>query len=144
YVRTEQTKFNTEKEKLPTFNPSSPEYKAKEEALARTQSELQIKMGLKRKEFLEKEAQVYYETYREIEREVADFAYKQGIHLVLRFNRDEMKPDDRNSVLAGVNRAVIFQQNRDITELILQKLNVAAPAAPPAGSIVPGTQTSKL
>ena len=143
YIRAEQGKFNTEREKLTQFNPGSPEFKQKEEALAKTKTELEVKMQQKRREFLDQEARVYFETYKEIEQEVIVFAQQQRIDMVLRFNRDEMKPDDRNSVLAGVNRAVIFQQNRDITDLILQKLNVKAPPAPTGNQIVPGTQTSQ-
>jgi Skp family chaperone for outer membrane proteins len=145
YIKAEQGKFNTDREKLVQFNQGSPEFRAKEEALAKTKTELEVKMQQMRREFLEKEARVYYDTYGEIEATVKDFAYKQGIQLVLRFNRDEMKPDDRNSVLAGVNKAVIFQNGRDITDLILQKLNPPTTGGAPTGpSAIPqGTQTAR-
>ena len=144
YIRTEQGKFNTEREKLPTFKPESKEYKEKEEALAKKKTELEVQMQQKRREFLDQEARVYFETYKEVEQEVIVFAQQQRIDLVLRFNRDDMKADDRNSVLAGVNRAVIFQQNRDITDLILQKLNVKAPPPTPTTTqVAPGTQMSQ-
>ena len=142
YIRGEQQRFNTEREKLSAFNPGSKEFKEKEEALAKTKTELEVKMQQKRREFMDQEARVYFETYREIEEEVKVFAQQQRIDMVLRFNRDEMKADDRNSVLAGVNRAVIFQQNRDITDLILQRLNVKAPPAPTGNQVAPGTQTA--
>jgi Skp family chaperone for outer membrane proteins len=142
YVRGEQQKLNAEKEKLQVLSPSSPEYKAKEEQLVRQGSELQIKMAQKRKEFLEQEARVYYEVYKELEQTVAVFCQRNRIDLVLRFNRDEMKPDDRNSVLQGVNRAVVWQQGRDITDLILQMVNPPQPA-PTTGPVVPGTQTAR-
>jgi Skp family chaperone for outer membrane proteins len=151
YVREEQRKMQTKAEALRQFNPASAEYKKAEEELAHMQSDLQIKAGVKKKEFLEQEAKVYYNVYREVEQSVAVFAQRNRIGMVLRFTGDEMKPDDRASVLQGVNRPVVFQQNLDITEYILGDLNKgavmaaappaaggAAPAAP-AGQVPPGT-----
>jgi Skp family chaperone for outer membrane proteins len=134
FVRNEQTKFNTKREQLATFKPASLEYKQLEEELARTQSDLQVKVGLKRKEFLEQEARVYYRVYREIEQQVGLFAQRNRIGLVLRFNGDEMKEDDRASVLQGVNRAVVYQSNLDITSFVLQQLNGNTPTIQPTPS----------
>jgi Skp family chaperone for outer membrane proteins len=131
YVRKKQTDFKSLGEALGTFNAGSPEYKQKEEELARLQSDLQVEVGLKRKEFLQQEARVYFRVYKEIEAEVKNFSERNGINLVLRYNRDEMKEDDRQSVLAGVNRAVVYQQGRDITELVLKALN--------QGPVIPAT-----
>jgi Skp family chaperone for outer membrane proteins len=134
-IRAEQTKFNQKRESLAQFNPSSPEYKKLEEELARMQSEVQVQVGLKRKAFLEQEAREYFKTYKEIEQSVAVFAQQNRIGLVLRFNGDEMKPDSRESVLQGVNKAVVYHDRLDITEWILRDLNRGATATPslPAG-----------
>jgi Skp family chaperone for outer membrane proteins len=141
----EAKKINAKAERLTQFNAGTADFKKLEEEVARDKSELQIKAGLKRKEFMEQEAKLYYQTYREIEQMVTVFAQRNRINLVLRYTPDEMKPDDRNSVLQGVNRAVVFQQNLDITELILQQLNPAGAAAPGSTTapIVPGTQNAR-
>ena len=55
-----------------------------------------------------------------------------------------MKPDDRNSVLAGVNRAVVYQQNLDITQLILQKLNAGANVPAQQPTVGPGNPSGVL
>jgi Skp family chaperone for outer membrane proteins len=141
FFREETRKFNAKREELTQFKPSTPEYKQKEVELAQMQSKMQVDTGLKRKEFLEQEARVYFDTYKEIEREVAVFAQRYRIGLVLRFNGDDMKPDDRASVLQGVNRAVVYHQNLDITEHILQTLNISSPAAP-TGPAAPALQTA--
>lgn len=143
YVRNEQTKFNTKREQLMTFKPASLEYKQMEEELARTQSDLQVKVGLKRKEFLEQEARVYYRVYREIEQQVGLFAQRNRIGLVLRFNGDEMKEDDRASVLQGVNRAVVYQSNLDITSFVLQQVNAGTSAVPPSGQGPTGSNATR-
>ena len=154
-IRGDQQNFAKKREALPTFNPSSKEYKAAEEELAHMKSDLDIKVAVKRREFLEQEAKVYYGIYREIEDSVAMFAQRNRIGLVLRYSGDEMKPDDRASVLQGVNKPVVYQDRLDITQHILNQLNAGAtmPAgaggvAPPApgtngSTIPPGTQNAR-
>jgi Skp family chaperone for outer membrane proteins len=154
-IRGEQQEFAKKREALTQFNPASDQYKKAEEELAHIKSNLDIKVAVKRREFLEQEAKVYYGIYREIETEVASFALKQRIQLVLRYSGDEMKPDDRASVLQGVNKPVVFQDRLDITMLILGQLNAGqtmpagaggiAPPGPgaPGGAIQPGIQSSQ-
>ena len=69
---------------------------------------MQVETQLKKKEFLEDEARVYFETYGRVEQVIRAYASRNGIGLVLRFSREKMNENDRNSVLAGVNRAVVF------------------------------------
>jgi Skp family chaperone for outer membrane proteins len=146
YVRKKQGEFKSLGEAMGILAPNSPDFKKKEEELARMQSDLQVEVGLKRKEFLQQEARVYYRVYKEIEAEVKTFAERNAIHLVLRFNReDDMKEEDRASVLQGVNRAVVFQQGRDITELVLGKLNAGTTKPPTTpGGAGPANQNAKL
>lgn len=144
FVRGEQNKMKALAEQLQTFKAGSLEYKSKEEEIARMTSEMQVKIGLKRKEFLEQEARVYYHVYREIEQSVQNFAIRNRIGLVMRYNGDEMKEDDRASVLQGVNRAVVYQQGLDITQFILEDLNrgTSAPTqnTAPRGPQIPVSQ----
>src|SRR5262245_33876062 len=88
YVKDQQKALKAKADELPNYNASSPEYKSREADIAKTQSELQVKIGLQRKEFLEREARVYYQIYKEIEKSVATFAQRARIGLVLRFNSD--------------------------------------------------------
>lgn len=145
YVKGQQASLKTRIEELQQFGPTSQEYKSKEAEVATAQSKLQVDIGLKRKEFLEKEARVYYQVYKEIENAVAMFSQRASIGLVLRYNSDDMKEDDRQSVLQGVNKAVVYHQGLDITEYIITNLNRrpfnpndkpggAAPTIPAAGA----------
>jgi Skp family chaperone for outer membrane proteins len=106
-------------DQLKTFTPGSPNYKATEERIALAQSQLQLKVNLQKKDFMEEEARIYYEVYTEIEKEVAAFAIRHGISLVLRYTDIEMNPEIRENVLAGVNQAVVFQNRIDITKDIM-------------------------
>ena len=143
-IRGEQTKFNQKREALVQFQPSSAEYKKLEEELARMQSEVQVQVGLKRKTFLEQEAKEYYKTYKEIEQSVAVFAQQNRIGLVLRFNGEEMKADNRESVLQGVNKAVVYHDRLDITEWILRDLNRGATASPAVPAGQPGAPAGQM
>jgi Skp family chaperone for outer membrane proteins len=135
-LKKDQADFEKRREQLQAYKPSSPEFKALEEQLAKLSSELQVKMQLKRKEFLEQEAKIYFAVYNEIVERVASFADRNRIGLVLRYNSDEMDAQDRGSVLQGVNRPVVFQRNLDITDIILQACN--------AGTTAPATTTRPL
>ncbi len=112
----------TRVKRLATYKSDSTEYKTLEEETARLQAQIQADVTLKRKEFLYKEANVYYAIYKEIQKEVKAFADNHGIGLVLRFSADEINSTDRTSVLQGVNRAVVYQRNLNITYDILDRL----------------------
>ena len=151
YVRDQQKTMKAKAEELQQFNATTPEYKSREGDLARQQAELQVKIGQERKNFLEREARVYYHIYEEIYKSVVTFATRARIGLVLRFNSDDMKEDDRASVLQGVNKAVVFHQGLDITRWIIEDLNrrpfnpdekPAGPGLPTAGAAAPGTAPS--
>jgi len=132
HLRQRQKNLTDLQQKLSEYRPGTPEYKQVEEDGARLQSEVQVEAQLKRKEFLEREARVYFNVYNEVVNEISYFAERHGIALVLRFNMDQIDPEDRRSVLEGVNRAIVFQKNLNITYDILERINrgTAPPAAP--------------
>jgi len=136
-MRDETTKINKKQEIMQGFNPASKEFKAADEELAHLKSDFQIKVAAKRREFLEQEAKVYYNIYREVEDKVTEFALQNRIQLVLRYTSDEMKPDDRSSVLQGVNKPVVFQDRLDITQHVLNKLNAGATMPAGTGGVAP-------
>jgi Skp family chaperone for outer membrane proteins len=136
-MQEEQKKIMKKAEALQTFNPTSPDFKKLDEEVAHLKSNFQIQLQAKKREFLEAEAKVYFNIYREVEEAVAVFAQRNGIRLVLRFTGDDMKAEDRNSVLQGVNKPVVYQYQLDITNLILEKVNAGA-TMPPGGFGSPG------
>lgn len=123
FLRGEQQKMQGMRTELEAYAPGSAQFKAGEEKMAKFQADLNVKMGVQRREFLEKEARVYFDTYNEVYQKISEFCDKNGIQLVLRFNNEEMKPEDRGSVLQGVNRAVVFQRNLNITKFIIDEVN---------------------
>ena len=59
-------------------------------------------------ELLNREARVYFDTYREMQAVVEAIAQANGLSLVLRFDSESIDPNNRNEVIKGVNRAVVF------------------------------------
>jgi Skp family chaperone for outer membrane proteins len=126
YYQGEQRRVAQKRDELSTFNPGSAQYKKLEEEAARMVSDLQVEMALKQKNIAEAEAKLYYTTYTEITQHVAEFAERYGISLVLRHNNVQMDPQKRDTVMQGVNRAIVYQQKLDITDEIAKRVNAGA------------------
>ena len=128
-----------DKERLKEYKPGSPNYSQLEQQLADKATRMQVQTQQKKREFLEREARVYFETYQHVRTVIQNYADQKGISLVLRFTSDPIQPDDRGSVLAGVNRGVVYQRGVDITPEILSLLDRAPSkvsrrnTAPPKG-----------
>lgn len=129
-VNEERKKLAKHEERLKTFAVGSPEFRQLEEDLARQVSDVRVRSELKRKDVMEREAKVYFETYNEVTREVARQAEIYGISLVLRYDSEPIDGRDRSSILAGVNRPIVFQNNLDLTQLVLKQLNPAVAGLP--------------
>jgi hypothetical protein len=91
--------------------------------LAQLNALMQVEIAAKRADFLKVEAQAYFKCYQEIEKLVAAKSRERDIGVVLRFNSDEMNPADRNSVLQGVNRAIVYSAIPDLTDEVIKSLN---------------------
>ncbi len=99
----------------------------------------QLKMTRLRKDFLEREAKVYYETFQEVDQAVAYYAQNMGIGLVVRFNSEAPDPNVREDILRAINKPVVYQDQINITDDVLAMLNArngqpAAGAQPPAAA----------
>ncbi len=144
-LKSRHQEIDTLRGKLGQFRPGTAEYKTTEAEIAQKQAGLQADTQLKRNEFLEKEAQVYYDIYMEVAGEIKSFADNHGIGLVLRFSDDKIDPVNRASVLQGVNRPVVYQRNLNITYDILDRLQRtstprSAQSAPSRATVAPPTR----
>jgi len=123
-----------------TFNAGTAEYKKLDEDVARMMAEFQLKMGRQRKEFMEREAKVYYQTYLEVVDAVNYYAKRQNIGLVLRFNGEAIDPNRRDEVLREINKPVVVQDSIDITGDVLVLLNRDQAANPQQATQQPTSQ----
>ncbi|HEX2477027.1 MAG TPA: OmpH family outer membrane protein [Lacipirellulaceae bacterium] len=130
-----------------TFNLGQPEYKQADEKVAKMMADFQLKMGRLRKDFMEREAKIYYETYTEVVQMVNFYAKRHNIGLVLRFSGESIDPNRRDDVLREINKQVVMQDSIDITLEVLMLLNsrnLSTPQQPGASQAIrptqPGTQ----
>lgn len=135
YAQSQEARVKQLFEQLKQYSPGSPEYRKIDEDMARIRSETQVQSQLKQKELITREAKIYHKHYDEIQAIVAEYAARNSISLVLRWNSEPIKPLDRMSVQAGVNNSVVLQRGRDITETVILAVNgkQAAQARVPVG-----------
>ncbi len=131
-----------------TFNLGQPEYKRADDEVAKMMAEFQLNMNRLRKDFMEREAKIYYETYTEVVQAVNFYAKRHNIGLVLRFSGESIDPNRRDDVLREINKQVVMQDSIDITLEVLMLLNSrgnqSTPQQPAASQAIrptqPGTQ----
>jgi hypothetical protein len=89
---------------------------------------------------MEREAQVYYNTFLEVSNAVQYYAQQHDIGMVLRFNGDTIDPNNREDILRAINKPVVFQNNVDITPDVLTLLNRGG--TPATGGIASGASAA--
>lgn len=122
-LKADRDKIGQKEQQRDAYNVGSPEYKNMDDEAARMKADFNLKMTRLRKEFLEREAKVYYQTYLEVSDAVSYYAKRHDIGLVLRFNGEPTDPNRREEVLREINKPVVFQNQIDITPDILTILN---------------------
>ena len=126
--------INKDAENLQNFRPGTPDYRSAEEEVVNRKAKLQGQMALQKKEFLQREAKIYFNVYQEIIQEVQYYCQANNIGLVLSFNGDPINPDNPDDVLRGINnKTVYYDKGLDITGFILKRVGAPAPAAGPVG-----------
>lgn len=143
-VKAKQEELRKMIEQLQGFRPGSPEYKQLEAQVANLKAQLQVDVQIQKKEFMEREAKIHYHIYTEVIDELKFYCERNGIQAVLRFNGDQVDPNDPQSILGELNKSVVFYNPAiDITPHILQSINaryeMRQPVAgnPPAGGAAP-------
>ena len=142
WMQQRERELNAMKEGLKDLKQGTADFQKKEEALTSEGAKFQLDGRRRQLELGQKEAGLYYDAYADLEKTVRLFAQRNRIGIVLKYNSESIKRDDRRSVMEGLARPVIYQSQLDITNLILSELNKGqtAPTAPagPAGSTANG------
>jgi Skp family chaperone for outer membrane proteins len=135
-LKAERDRINGLMEQLKGFNVGTPEYKRLEAEIAKAQGDFNVNAQLQKKDFMEREAKVYMQVYDEVEKAVTQFAREHRIAVVHRFDGDPVDSSDRNQILRGITKPIVYYEpGIDITPDVLKMLNgtpVAGVAQPPA------------
>jgi Skp family chaperone for outer membrane proteins len=127
-IKKDQEACKQEMEQIKNYNAGSPDYKKLEADILKKQGDLNLKVKLQQKDFMEQEGRVYYGISREIDDAVRLLAARYNIVLVLRFTGDEVDPSDRNDILRGINKSIVYYDKQmDITAMVLGELNRSGP-----------------
>ena len=141
----ERDQLQTLAKSLEQYKRGTPEYKQLEEQLITRQNDLQLRVNLQKKTFLEQEAKIYYTVYQEVLDHVRYYADQNGTSLVLRFNGDPIDRNDPQEVLKELNKSVIYYNRAiDITPIILERVNrgVGPPVSSPAQAQQPSANAT--
>jgi Skp family chaperone for outer membrane proteins len=126
---------------METYAVGSPDYKRAEETATKKMADLKADMELKRKDVMEKEAKLYFDTYQDIKRVVDDIAKRARIDLVLRYERQPIASPagivNPRDTLKLLNQPVIYDNGLDITDIVVKML---APAGNSAQRPAPSTR----
>jgi Skp family chaperone for outer membrane proteins len=139
-VKAERANIAKTEQQRNTYNVGSAEYKKLDEELARMMAEFQLKTSKLQKDFMERQAKLYYQTYLEVVDAVNVYAKSHNIGMVLRFNGEPVDPNRREDVMRDINKQVVIQDRIDITPDVLMLLNRdsgARSAAQPASQLPP-------
>jgi outer membrane protein len=140
-LKTERDRITGMMEQIKGFNPGTPEFKKLESEIAKAQGDFNVDAQLQKKEFMDREAKVYLSVYTEVEKAVEQFAREHRIAIVHRFDGDPVDNSDRNQILRGITKPIVYiEPGIDITPDILKMLNAPVVATQPAGTQPAGTQ----
>ncbi len=143
-LKADRDKIAAAEQERNKYNVGSPEYKKFDEEVARMMAEFNLKMTRLRKDFLEREAKVYYQTYLEVVEAIGYYAKRHNIGLVIKFNGEPVDPNKREDVLREINKPVIYQDSIDITPDVLALLNRDQVAQPQIGTRPAGPPATQI
>lgn len=121
-VQQSQEQIVQDAQVLKTLDPTSPQFRQKELELEQRQAELRATARQREADLLVREAKAYFETYQKMQSAVTAFALENRISMVLRFDSSPIDPENRPDVIKGVNRAVVYHQNLDMTRFIIEAM----------------------
>jgi Skp family chaperone for outer membrane proteins len=122
-VKAERASIAAAEQERNKYNVGTAEYKKADEELARMMAEFQLKTSKLQKDFMERQAKLYYQTYLEVVDAVKVYATSHNIGMVMRFNGEGVDPNNREQVMRDINKQVVVQNNIDITPDVLTLLN---------------------
>lgn len=110
--------------KLGVLEKGSEDHQQTEVALQRQKKEFEDFRVSKSRDFLKEESGIYREVYALVTKTISDYAQTHGIDLVMRHNAENpLNEEDPKKLLEMMNKQVVYDNNLDITEAIIDIVN---------------------
>jgi Skp family chaperone for outer membrane proteins len=138
----ERKAITAKEEQRNQYKPNTQEFKNLDIEITRAKADFAVQAEQEQKRLMEEEANMYYQTYLEVQDAITVYAKRHDLALVLRFNGDDVDPGIRQDIIRGINRPVVYQNSIDITPDILTMVNRSA--APPAQSSAVGSRNATV
>lgn len=121
---------------LKSLKEGAPEFDAKEKQLAAISAQFETFRRSTQRDILKEESKIYHTIYMEVADAVRKYSKHYEYTLVLRFNREDLNPEDPQGLIQGMNRQVVYYlQEDDMTDSVLDYLNKKFDdGAPPAAA----------
>ena len=122
-VKQKRDALNQAVVRLKSMTPGTSEYARQEEFVADLDSKLRLDMRRRHSEMSEAESKIYYDNYLKLSAAVKAVAIHNNINLVLRFNADDVNPQQHDSVTRHVMRNVVYHDaGINITDTVMRYL----------------------
>ena len=105
-----------------------------ESVIEQRQAALRTKARQLETDLLKQEAKIYHQTYEEMKSVVGKLAGEYGISLVMRFDSSPVNSSERNDVIKGVNRTVVFHDHLDLTSKVIEAMGGGATSTAGVGT----------
>lgn len=122
-ITSDQEQIRQEAMKLQNYEVGSPDRNQLERDLEHRQTDLRTQARQSEQDLLNREAIIYYETYKLMQEVVGSVAKENGISLVLRYDSTPIDKTNRAEVIKGVNRTVVYHKKLDLTSLVSERMN---------------------
>jgi Skp family chaperone for outer membrane proteins len=120
-MKEEEATLRSAANQLTEMSKGSTEYSQLEAQIARSKTEWTVDVQVKRRAFLQREANIYRLTYQEVEEIAGKYARERQIDAVFRFMGDPVDSNSPDSILAEINKPIVWHNEKvDITSAIIQ------------------------
>ncbi len=125
-VQGQQQSIQERAQQVSEMEANTTERNQMEAQLEQEQAALRTQARQSETDLLNREAQAYFATYTEMQRVVASLAAEHNISLVLRYDSEDIDPNNRGEVIKGVNRSIVFHRDLDLTDMVIAGMNPAS------------------
>lgn len=85
--------------------------------------EFELQRQKEQQRLMLRETEIYAQAYARVVEEIQKIAEARGLRLVLRTQAGPLEGKNPQETLAGLNRAVLYQESLDITDQVLEAMN---------------------